>query len=574
MKDAENSMTLPVKRAVTAAATAAAVMLLASCATAPSTPVACDNLGASMGGASGMSNVKIASAAATAADDKGVPAHCLVKGTANERTGTDGRKYAIGFEMRLPVAWNKRFLHQVNGGNDGKVVPALGALPIHAASALQRGFAVISSDSGHREDDPDNKSMALAAGNAFGLDPQARRDYGYTANDTMYTVAQALMQRHYAAKPERNYMAGCSNGGRHALVAASRYGDRYDGILAGAPALNLPKAAVQHAWDVQSWKMADADIRKAFSPEDMTLVASKVVQKCDALDGLADGIVNDIAACQGAFKLAELQCSGDKTAQCLSANQVKALARAFQGPRNSKGEQLYSEWSFDAGMGAPNWRFWKLESQIPPWNKLPLIATMGAGSLSYVFTTPPTKTAGNPDALVEFLTKFDFDRDAPRIHSTDGAYAESAMGFMTPPDVDSPKLSTFRARGGKLIVYHGHSDGVFSINDSQRWFGRLQANVKAEGGADFARLYGVPGMSHCSGGPATDQFDALGALVDWVEKGVAPQALTAAVNPANKDVPAAWSPKRTRPLCPWPQIARYSGSGDVESAASFRCVAP
>lgn len=549
-----------------------AALALAACSAPPAPPAApartaCADLASAL---KPLGHVRLTASKEMAADDKGVPAHCLVNGVANERTGVDGRRYAIGFEMRLPMAWNQRFLHQVNGGNDGKVVPAMGALPIHGQSALQRGFAVISSDSGHSDSDPENKATGLAQGNVFGLDPQARRDYGYTANDTVYVIAQALMRSHYGRAPAHNYMAGCSNGGRHGLVAASRYGDRYDGILAGAPGLNLPKAAVQHAWDVQSWQMADPDIRKAFSPADMQLVAAGVVAACDARDGLADGIVHDLRGCQGAFSLANLQCKGDKTAQCLSANQVAALNRAFAGPRNSKGERLYAEWSFDAGMGAPNWRFWKLESQIPPWNRLPLIATMGAGSLSYIFTTPPTRTGGTPDELLGFLTRFDFDRDAPKIFARDGLYGESAMQVMAPPDVDNPLLSTFRSRGGKLIVYHGHSDGVLSVNDTHSWYAKLVTPRPGQPPGDFARLYGVPGMAHCSGGPATDQFDALGALVDWVEKGQAPRALVAGVNPANKDVPAHWSKGRTRPLCPWPQVARYV-SGDPESAASFRC---
>jgi hypothetical protein len=549
----------------------AAVAWLAGCAGAPGdkpAPTACADLPAAM---AAMKNVRLISAVAEPADDKGTPAHCKVNGVANERTGADGRQYAIAFEMRLPAGWNQRFLHQVNGGNDGKVVPALGALPIWPQNALQRGFAVISSDSGHREDDPANDAAGLAKSNVFGLDPQARRDYGYSANDTMFTVAQGLIRAHYGRTPARNYMAGCSNGGRHALVAATRYGDRYDGILAGAPGLNLPKAAVQHAWDVQSWQMADPDIRKAFSPDDMKLVAAKVIERCDALDGATDGIVGDLAACQGKFRIAELQCSGDKTAQCLSAKQVTALQRAFAGPRNAKGEMLYSDWSWDAGIGSGNWRFWKLESQIPPWNKMPLIATMGAGSLSYIFTTPPTRTPGKPDELVAYLSRFDFDRDAPRIYATDATFAESSMQFMAPPDVDSPKLAALRAHGGKLIVYHGNSDAVFSVNDTTRWFTRLQANL-GDDTARFARFYPVPGMAHCNGGPATDQFDALGALVDWVEQGKAPGALVASVNAENKELPAGWSKNRSRPLCPWPQVARYAG-GDPESAASFRCAA-
>lgn len=539
---------------------------LASCATPTPTPVACADLPTAL---AALKQVRLTASKEVPADDKGTPAHCQVQGLANERTGADGRPYAITFEMRLPVAWNKGFVHQVNGGNDGKVVPALGALPILQTNALQRGFAVISSDAGHSEDEPGNAQAGLTKGVLFGQDPQARRDYGYTANDTVYTVAHALMQGRYGQAPSRSYMLGCSNGGRHGLVAASRYGERYDGILAGAPGFNLPKAAVQHAWDVQSWQLAHADIRQAFSPGDMQLVAQHVLAQCDALDGAADGMVADLAACQPKVNLAALQCAGAKTPQCLSAAQVTALQRSLAGPRNSQGQALYSDWSWDAGMGAPNWRFWKLESQIPPWDKLPLIATMGAGSLSYVFTTPPTATVGKPADLLAFLTRFDFDRDAPKIWARSGSFDESAMSFMTPPDADNPQLTAFRSRGGKLIVYHGHSDAVFSANDTRRWVDKLRAN----GGGDMVRYYGVPGMAHCSGGPATDQFDALGALVNWVEKGQAPGALLASVNAANKDLPAHWSKQRSRPLCPHPQVARYV-AGDIEQASSFACMAP
>ena len=176
---------------------------------------------------------------------------------------------------------------------------------------------------------------------------------------------------------------------------------------------------------------------------------------------------------------------------------------------------------------------------------------------------------GAPDALLQYLSTFDFDRDAPKIFATDSTFGESAMAFMAPPDVDDPKLAALRGHGGKLLVYHGSSDPVFSVNATTRWFAKLQAN----GGRDFARLYTVPGMTHCGGGPATDRFDPLEALVAWVERGEAPRALVATVNPANPDLPANWSRTRTRPLCPFPQVPRYSG-GDTESAASFRCIDP
>ncbi len=564
------SMPLPALLAASAAA------LLAGCvnppASPPAAPIACAALPAAMAAIAAMSGLRLAGAESVAADDKGHPAHCKVNGVLNERTGQDGKRYAIGFEMRLPADWNRRFLHQVNGGNDGVVQPAFGGLQVMASDALARGFAVISSDSGHSGSDPANAAAGLVGSNLFGLDPQARRDYGYSANGAVYPVAQALMLRHYGQAPQRNYMAGCSNGGRHAMVAASRYAERYDGILAGAPGFNLPQAAVQHAWDIQSWKMADADIRKAFSPADMKLVAAKVVQACDALDGLADGVVGDLSRCQATFKPQSLQCSGAKTDACLSENQVKALVKSFAGPRNSAGQALYSDWAWDSGLGGGGWRSWKLESQVPPWERNPIIATMGAGSLAYIFTTPPMTAAGNPAALVDFLSRFDFDRDAPRIYAKGGDFNESAMDFMTPPDAANPQLSAFAQRGGKMLVYHGSSDPVFSVKDSLRWAERLGSNLGARA-AQVARVFPVPGMGHCVGGPATDQFDALGALVDWVEQGKAPQRIVASVNPANPELPADWSKTRSRALCPWPQVARYSG-GDAESAASFACAAP
>jgi feruloyl esterase len=556
------------------AATLAAVAALPGCSSNPNpgkpVAVACSQLPDAVAKLPGL---RITEARNQPADDKGHPAHCRVLGLINERVGTDGRDYAIGFEMRLPQGWNQRFVHQVNGGNDGLVKPALGDLGVMTTDALSRGFAVISSDSGHNAEDQALLAYGLARGNAFGLDAQARRDYGYSANGAVWPVAQALMQQHYGQKPERNYMVGCSNGGRHGMVAASRYADRYDGILAGAPGFNLPKAAVQHAWDVQAWRSVNPDIRAAFSPADMKLVADRVVARCDGLDMLVDGMVGDLQRCQKVFKPAELQCVAGKSGPCLSAAQVAALEKSFAGPRNSKGEALYSDWSFDGGIGAGGWRTWKLESQIPPWDRNPIIATMGAGSLGYIFSTPPVTVPGTPAALVDFLARFDFDRDAPKIYATNAAYKESAMDVMSPPDATSPTLAAFAKRGGKMIIYHGASDPVFSVNDTLHWAERLQHNLGATAANNLARVYSVPGMGHCQGGPATDQFDALGALVNWVEKGQAPDRIDAKVNPTNRELPASWSPQRGRPLCPHPQVMRYTG-GDVESAASFRCATP
>jgi pimeloyl-ACP methyl ester carboxylesterase len=534
-------------------------------------PIACGDLATAP---LSLANVRIVSA-----DEK--DGACVVEGKADERVGADGKAYAIRFEMRLPQAWSGRFLHQVNGGNDGQVVPAIGdpaeMNAYDGRSALSRGFAVLSSDEGHDGKDPANASFGLGAGAAFGLDPQARDDYGYSGDEKMSRVGREVIARFYGVPAARAYMMGGSNGGRHAMVAASRMGEAYDGFVAGDPGFDLPRAAIQHAWDVQSFLAIDPDIQKSFSAADMALIGQKVLAACDGLDGVKDGIVADIRACQKAFRLADLTCEGAKTDACLSEVQVKALTRAFAGPRNSQGEQLYSDWPFDAGMSGSNWRFWKVYSGVPPWHGNPLIATMGGASLAEIFTTPPTIAKGDPDSLVAFLAHFDFDRDAPKIYAhgrfeVKGRvydYAESAWEFMTPPDADNPKLEAMRKAGHKLLVYHGQSDGVFSFNSTVRWWEKLNDNLGGRA-SDSARFFAVPGMNHCSGGPATDAFDALGAMVDWVEKGQAPDRLIARVRADNKEIPASWSPARTRPLCPWPKAARYIG-GDVEKAESFAC---
>ncbi|MBV9565278.1 MAG: tannase/feruloyl esterase family alpha/beta hydrolase, partial [Bradyrhizobium sp.] len=301
---------------------------------------------------------------------EGLPRHCVVTGLVDPRTGIDGKSYAIRFELRLPAEWNGRFLHQVNGGNDGVVVPALGDKPDGAVSGgtvpLARGFAVLSSDSGHSGNDAANKPLGLAAGAAFGLDPQARRDYGYAADITLAPIARKMIALHYGREPDHAYMAGCSNGGRHAMVAASRMPEAYDGFLAGNPGFDLPRAAIQHAWDVQAFLKVDPDLRKSITKEDARLVSSRIIEVCDALDGAKDGLTANLAACQKAFNWSSLLCKAGQNETCLPEAKVAALKTSLAGPQNSKGEALYSDWPLDGGIGTGNWRAWKVESPVAP----------------------------------------------------------------------------------------------------------------------------------------------------------------------------------------------------------------
>ncbi|MDR6858334.1 tannase/feruloyl esterase family alpha/beta hydrolase [Variovorax guangxiensis] len=490
------------------------------------------------------------------------PAHCLVQGRMNERvSAVDGQRYAIGFEMRLPRAWNGRFFYQANGGLDGAVLPAMGGIggggP--ASTALQMGFAVISSDAGH----------AGSMGPRFGLDPQARQDYGYNAVAQLTPMAKNLIAQAYGRGPDRSYIGGCSNGGRHAMVAAARSAALYDGVLAGNPGFQLPKAAVAQLYGAQQYAKAatastsagQPDLQSAFTPAELQLVARRVLARCDALDGLADGIVSDVKACQARFRLDTdvPTCTGERDGSCLAPAQKSALANVFAGARTSGGKPIYSSFPFDAGISGANWREWKFAS--PP--------TRDAGAVAFIFSTPPLaeRPAGLPFAL-----GFDMDRDAPLIEAESGVYRESAMAFMAPPE--ATKLDPLRQRGAKMIVYHGTSDPVFSSDDTAAWYERLQATHGGDA-PSFARYFPVPGMNHCAGGPATDQFDMLSALVDWVEQGRAPQSVTASARGpgaavVNAEAPADWSPRRTRPLCPYPRVATYTG-GDAEAASSFAC---
>ena len=507
-------------------------------------------------------NTRITAATTVAAgtlavSGQAVPEHCLVTGKMHERTSTvDGRAYAISFELRLPRNWNGRFLHQGNGGIDGAVVPATGAFGGGPRThALLQGFAVLSSDAGHDG----------ANGPIFGIDPQARLDYGYQAVGKLTPMAKDAIKATYGKAPDRSYFGGCSNGGRHALVAASRYATDYDGFLVGAPGYNLPKAAVANIFGAQRYATVatnPTDLSTAFTAAERATVAAAVVAKCDALDGATDGLVQDVEACQRTFSFANdvPTCTGARNGSCLSAAQKTAIAPIFSGAVTSTGAAVYSSFPFDSGLGAGGIAFWEFTAPV----------ALDSGAVGLIFKSPPESASFNGPA---WALSTSIDSMVAQINATSGIYTESGLSFMTPPNPSD--MSRVRNRGGKILAYHGVSDPIFSVNDTAAWYDSLKQSTADP--SDFARLFRVPGMGHCSGGPATDQFDALSALVTWVEQGTAPESLTASARGAgnaggvNAEVPASWSATRTRPLCPYPKVARYNGSGSLEDAASFSC---
>jgi feruloyl esterase len=358
------------------------------------------------------------------------------------------------------------------------------------------------------------------------------------------------------------------------LVTAARYTQDYDGYLAGAPGYNLPLAALANIYGAQRYAtvatgnpLTPAGLETGFTAAERRVLADAVLARCDRLDGAADGLVQNTRTCQSVFDLERdvPTCAGARDGTCLSATQKAAIAPVFSGATLSDGRRFYAPFPFDSGIGGGGIPFWEFTA--------PLV--LDSGAVGVIFKVPPSTAALTNGPA--FSLGLDIDTTWAQLSATDATYTEAAMSFMTPPNARD--MNAVPERGAKIIAYHGLSDPIFSVADTERWYRDIDRS-SGNRADEFARLYRVPGMGHCSGGPAVDQFDALTPLVAWVEQGIEPGALTAQArgtgNPGgvNADVPAGWSATRTRPLCPYPQVVRYLGRGDVDGAASWRCVGP
>ena len=472
--------------------------------------------------------------------DQQIGAHCLIRGVIDQRSGAGGKPYGIRFELRLPATWNDKFLFQGGGGTDGFLAPALGSIPSQGSTAipaLVRGYAVVSQNGGHDGTDT-----------SFAQDQQARLDYAYASTGKVTAVAKRLIQRFYGTPARKSYFMGCSNGGREAMMAAQRYPTEFDGIVAGNPGFRLAYAGLGEAWDSQQFmRVAPANaqgqkiVANAFSQAELDLVSRAVLARCDGKDGLKDGIVNAWERCD--FRPRMVQCRAGQASNCLAVDKVDVLEAVFGGAKNSRGEQLYASWPWDAGINTAGWRVWKLgTSQTAQSNAINL--TMGAASLRDYFMTP---AKSDFDVLA-----FDFDRDVGKLRQT------AAIN-----DADATFLTTFAARGGKLIIFQGVSDPVFSAHDIRDWYLELQKDMGQQTPA-FARLFMIPGMTHCGGGAGLDDIDPLSALEQWTDQGVAPAQLI-----GKGKLPDDGQP-REQPICAYPQTAIYRG-GNPRAAASFTC---
>jgi feruloyl esterase len=447
-----------------------------------------------------------------------LPERCQVEGVLNKRVGVDGKPYGIRFAFALPSGWNRDFLMQGGGGANGVVGAPIGATAAADKPALTRGFAVASNDTGHQ-----------GGGFDFGFmkDEQASLDFAYEANHRVADVAKQFIAAYYGKPAAHSYFIGCSTGGREGMILTQRYPDEFDGVVTGSPARRTGDSNIASGpWAVVAYNQAapkDADgkpiIAQALSDGDRKLVINALLKRCDARDGVVDGMIFDPLGCD--FDPAELECKGAKDASCLSSAQVKAIKTAFGGPKNLHGDQVYPGYLYDTGVAA----------KAP----IPGMLAIGRG----IFGPPTTAMTIDVDQMAKAA-------EQPLV------------------DALSTNLTTFSGHGGKQLFYHGDSDPWFSALDTLGYYKAMAAeNGGLEKVSDWSRFFFVPGMGHCGGGEAAlDNFDMLGAIVNWVEKGVAPQSVEA----SGKAFPG-----RTRPLCAYPKHAQYKGSGDTEKAENFEC---
>jgi pimeloyl-ACP methyl ester carboxylesterase len=535
--------------------------------------------------------------------------YCAVVGVINQRVSAqdpDHFTYGIGFQVNLPTTWTGRFELMGGGGSDGSLRNPIGA----AGTELAQGWAVASNDGGHEDRLPNPFGWTDTDNNAggtvhFGVDEQAREDYGYNAMGKTAEIAKQIIAHYYGWETQQSYFWGCSNGGREAMVASQRYPDMFDGIVALNPGLDLPKVAVTGAWIAQSFAPlatrtdinGNPYIPDTFPPQDVMVASAAILQACDALDGLVDGIVDNYPACSNRRVYAafdQFTCSATglhgntpHAGTRLTSAQVSALKRSFANPVNSKGQKLYSRWLWDAGIwdppSAPGAGFsaWKIGTQAAPGQPLvnnSISLSLGGGALPMIFLNPPVVTPVSQQQALVF--NFNFDTDAPKIFAKTAEYPQSPIQFM---GLSSNDLRHFKRSGGKMILLDSVNDGVFSAAYLIRWY---QEMSRETGDAhEFTRLYLVPNMAHCSGGPATANFagNLLTAVTDWVERHKAPDTITAANTSTSSPFPAGgiFDPRvaanfptgGTRPLCPFPKTTRYKGAGPTNVASSFVCVA-
>jgi len=444
----------------------------------------------------------------------------------------------IAFEVSLPSRWNGRFYMIGNGGHAGEPLDDPGRVSQRNA-ALQQGFAFAQTNTGHDSRKEPGATFVLS-------NPQKAIDYAYRAVHLTATTAKDITRTYYGKSVARAYWNSCSNGGRQGLIEAQRFPEDFDGIIANAPWVDQTGFTIGAMWNQKALSEAPVTAAK------MVLVGDNVMAKCDDIDGLKDGLIDDPRKCNFDPARDVPQCpAGMDRADCLTSAQSAAIARVYSGP-SSNGKPFFPGYMpgseqvtslFGGGTGS-GWMNVIVSAQ--PTAK-PADFNLAENTMSYLVHTPPKPA-------YDYKT-FDYDRD---IHLLDN-WSKLA-------DAKNPDLSKFKKGGGKLLMTYGWADSILQPLAGVQYYEQALSKNGPET-KDFFRLFMVPGMSHCSGGIGPDRHDPMTAIINWVEKGQAPASITASRVVTDQVL-------RTRPLCPYPQVARYQGQGSIDDAANFRCVAP
>ncbi len=481
-------------------------------------PMACDELVAGFH----ENKVTIDSAISVAATDT-APEYCDIRGLIGAEA-EPGK--GIRFAVWLPVMkdWNRRF-YMVGGAGYG------GSLNLTAMSVgLNQGYATATTDTGH-----DGAVFPLAT---FAYnDPQNERDYSYRAVHETVVSAKALIKAHYGEGPAYNYWVGCSTGGRQGLMEAQRFPEDFDGLVIAAPVLDFTGTQIGGIWSTRAL-MGEGAIPAAKLP----LLSSAELAACDASDGLVDGEITDPRLCHFDAATDLPACPGDIDGDnCFTSAQRDAVSKIYAGPKTTSGEQIFPGYAVGTGVLGPSsaWVPWFLNPDGPS-----ILEMLGTSFMRYLaFSDDP-----GPDYV--WQVEFDFDTDPFRMQRIRRVL-----------DAVNPDMSSFSKRGGKIIQHHGWADAALTPYMSIEYFERVVAQMGLKQTSDFYKLYLVPGMFHCSGGSGPNTFDVFAPLVNWVEHGVEPASIIATHPTSN----------RTRPLCTYPMVAQYSGSGSIDMAENFKC---
>ena len=584
-------------------------------------------------------NTVITSAVDTAATTT-LPERCIINGYVNRHLSpVDNCAYQNGFQVQLPLPtnWNGRFMFQGGGGTEGSVPTATGTNSGSAGSnfGITNGYAVASQDGGHENSDLTNPSCdsGFKNTNEFYLDPMGNITQSYQSIEVTALIAKSLINQYYGTGPNRSYWVGCSTGGRQGMVMSQVFPSFFDGIVAGDPVYDLEAIQLGGIWGIQrilnvyetatpplppfktvpgpAPETAEPIIGAAFPPSDQSLFETALLQACDALDGVTDGVTDNMPACQAKFDPATatyvdyagalgaanttylLQCPGAKNATCLTPAQIQAVKNIHQGARTSSGQTIHAPagaaardhvdntvqgYAYDAGfmttVSVPQRNIGTTSSPSGFWGT-------GLVQFPYAFISPANPT----------YNSLNFNND------TDLALLNPDAPIVT--NSTSLDIKHYVNYGHKIIWYHGASDPgppfLGTLLYYQQMVGQFGGLSKAQ---NFSRFYPVPNMDHCTGGATTDRFDMLTPLVNWVEKGTPPagipatgvnfnaatyQALGNYITGTFVNAPTT----RSRPLCPYPQQAHFTGSttvmngvlvaanpADLASAANYTCVQP